>query len=192
MGNRKGRKNWWKTKWAAWGEAIMLLVIGALFSYLKATAGIPVLVALLFIGILLIWKAYSNASILVPSIVGVFCIVCLSIWHTYNVVAPMSRNIPSHQNTPTTTKQDIRTFLESVNPEILRKIDRGQQHIHISMSIPKEVTLLALAEHSDFGKFLAIKKDLGDASDPNEWINEVNDQSWRVVYLLCPKDALIK
>jgi hypothetical protein len=53
---------WYETKLVACGEAFMLMAIGAVFSYLKPTYGIPVLVALFFIGVLLIWRAYSEAS----------------------------------------------------------------------------------------------------------------------------------
>ena len=34
------------------------------------------------------------------------------------------------------TKQEIRSFLESVNPVILQKIDDGQKEICVSLSVP--------------------------------------------------------
>ena len=82
MAKNKTQK-WWETKPVAYGEALMLVVIGAIFSYLKLNYGMPSLIALFCIGILLIWKAYKKESILIPVVLILFCILCLTIWQSY-------------------------------------------------------------------------------------------------------------
>jgi hypothetical protein len=106
-------------------------------------------------------------------------------------------NKPTVQNAKTDTKQDIRFLLESINPEILQKIDTKQKEIRILISIPNEVELKGLSKRPDFNKFLSFKQcQCGDIKDSNSYvknyINELNDDSWRVGYCLYPKDALIK
>jgi hypothetical protein len=50
----------WKTKRASWGEAIVLVVIGSIFTYLKWFIGAPILAILFIIGVYLIWSAYHE------------------------------------------------------------------------------------------------------------------------------------
>jgi hypothetical protein len=89
------------------------------------------------------------------------------------------------------TKQDIRTFLESINPEILRKVDTGQKEIHVLISIPKQMKLSDLSERSDFSKFLFFKRS-GDVSLGGGQINELNQNGAMDGYYLYPKDTLVK
>jgi len=93
------------------------------------------------------------------------------------------------------TKHDIRTFLESINPVILQKIDTGQKEIHVLISIPKQMKLSDLSERSDFSKFLSFKRS-GDVSlgggQINGFINELNQNGAMDGYYLYPKDALVK
>ncbi len=56
------------------------------------------------------------------------------------------------------TKQEIRTLLESINPEILRCIDKRQKQLHVMMSIPTQMNLLALSKGQGFEKYISIEK----------------------------------
>ncbi len=97
----------------------------------------------------------------------------------------------------TDTKQDIRTFLEDINSEILQKVDAGQKRILISVSIPKQIELLGLSkQHLDFSNYLSFRQ-IGPNDDINEAdltnrIDEKNDYGWKQACFLFPKDALKK
>lgn len=58
-----GMPKWWESKQAAWGAALMLLVIGGAFTYLKPSIGIPVLGILFVIGVILVTRAYFIAKV---------------------------------------------------------------------------------------------------------------------------------
>lgn len=95
-------------------------------------------------------------------------------------------------------KQEIRTLLESINPEILSKIDKGRAKILVPISPTKLVKLTNLSENPNFNKYLSVeqftrKDDFNDFKDPNILV-DVNDFDWfwNNTYYLCPKDALIK
>jgi len=75
---------WLETKSAAYGEAVMLLIGGAVFSYLQPTMGIPILVGLFCIGCFLIWKAYSKQSIGIPVLMIVSYVLFSLAWQTYS------------------------------------------------------------------------------------------------------------
>ena len=96
------------------------------------------------------------------------------------------------------TKQEIRTLLESINPEILRRIYAGQKKILTTLSTPNEVKLSNLSERPDFEKYLSFKQinnekdDFNDFEDPNIFIEGDKYFSWEQAYYHYPKDALIK
>ena len=71
---------WWETKPFAYGETVIFILIGVVFSYLKPVIGFPFLVGLFSVGCLLIWKAYSNQSVGIPILVNILCVGCLFIW----------------------------------------------------------------------------------------------------------------
>jgi hypothetical protein len=82
------------------------------------------------------------------------------------------------------TKQEIRNFLESINPKILEMVNNGQKEILLSINIPNEVELIRLSKLPDFDKFLLFEKyGFGDYM--------LNCTPF-VGYRLYPKDALIK
>jgi hypothetical protein len=95
------------------------------------------------------------------------------------------------------TKQEIRTFLESINPEILQRIDLGQKKILVCISTQDTVKLSNLSERVDFDKYLSVKQitfedDSNDLGDPN--ISIENDEYLWVNngHYLYPQDALRK
>lgn len=50
----------WRSKQTAFGEAFVLLAVGGLAAYLKPAIGVPVLLALLVLGVWLIWRSYRQ------------------------------------------------------------------------------------------------------------------------------------
>ena len=107
------------------------------------------------------------------------------------------------------TKQAIRSFLESVNPVILKKVDAGQKEIHVLISAVKETKLSELSELSDFNKYLSFKQLHTTMQGPNydgndadiikavkstlgDFIPELKQYGFVQGYSLYPQDALIK
>ena len=52
----------WRSKQTAYGEAIVLLALGGLATYVAPVIGIPVLLALLSFGVYLVWRSYRRAA----------------------------------------------------------------------------------------------------------------------------------
>ncbi len=103
--SKKESPEWWETKWAAYFEVGMSIVIGGAFSYLKPTIGIPVLVILFCISCLSLWKAYSRESITIPSLLVVLCGIVVSVGQSYlieskqlNFATPDALSSPLLQN----------------------------------------------------------------------------------------------
>ena len=98
-------------------------------------------------------------------------------------------------NVKPVTKQEIRAFLESINTEILQRIDGRQKEMHVLMSDSKRAKLIELSERPDFNKFLDIKKSgahcIGGAPESG-FIKEFGENGAMVGCYLYPKDALIK
>ena len=136
--------------------------------------------------------AYSQTRLLVVIGAIVFCSACLFVY----------------KNLQINTKQYIRTFLKSVNPEILQKIDMGQKEIYVFISPAVEVKLNDLSKLLGFNKFLSFNKVqrtfIGayyDGNDPEiieaskkllaGFIPQVNESGFVQGYCLYPKDALV-
>lgn len=101
----------------------------------------------------------------------------------------------------TDTKQDIRTFLESISPQILVKINAKEKKIGAWLGPINEGKLLTLAERAEFKNFLSFKKGsnvwtvTGAGTGGEEHyglIRGVRESGTLVDYYLYPKDALIK
>ena len=93
------------------------------------------------------------------------------------------------------TRKEIRTLLESVNPEILKRIDEGQKEIPVRFNTIAQVKLSELSNHQDFYRFLDFKKTGSIVSGANytgSFIGEPNEISFTECYYLYPKDALIR
>ena len=92
------------------------------------------------------------------------------------------------------TKQEIRVFLESINPEILRKIDIRQKEIPILIGAVKQVKLSNLSERPDFKNFLSFTRGYGSVvgGGSNGYIDELGESGMKSRYILCPKDALVQ
>lgn len=71
------------TKPAAYSEAIFLLAVGGIFSYLKPAYGIPTLIVLFCISALLLWKAYKRVPIWFPIILVIFCTIGVLVSQNY-------------------------------------------------------------------------------------------------------------
>ncbi len=94
-------------------------------------------------------------------------------------------------------KQEIRTCLESINPEILQRIDAGRKKILVCISMQDAVKLSNLSERVDFDKYLSFRQatlegDFNGLEDPNIFIENVKYMWVSNGHYLYPKDALIK
>ena len=104
------------------------------------------------------WKYPRKESIvkklvwIIPlSIFGVALIVSLAIVAPYKICKDQKQEIErlkseltaqkqsSNPDIKPVTQQEIRTFLEIINPQILQEIDNGQNHLHVLVSIPKQM-----------------------------------------------------
>jgi hypothetical protein len=96
------------------------------------------------------------------------------------------------QNTPSQkakdAKQDIRSFFESIDPNILKKIDAGQKEFHISITDSEQTKLLNLSKYPDFDKFLSFEQIEGVIT----FVGGKNRTGVGGEYVFSPKDALIK
>lgn len=105
-------------------------------------------------------------------------------------------NDEGDKNLKPITKQEIRTFLESIHPEILRRIDHDYAKILTTLSVPNQVKLTNLSERPDFEKYMSFKQinndtdDFNDFDDPNVFIEGDEYFNWIQAHYLYPKDAL--
>jgi len=60
------------------------------------------------------------------------------------------------------TKQDIRTLLESVNPEILKQIDFGKPEIKVEIGQIHFLKLVSLSDRTSFSKYMSYEHDGND------------------------------
>ncbi len=95
-----------------------------------------------------------------------------------------------------TSKQDIRSFLESINPEILKKIDVGQKEIRIFIGKPNAMKLVDFSTYPNFYKFLFFQQS-DDKTFPDlpkdGFINQLDaNEVWLYGYYLYPRDAIKK
>ena len=94
------------------------------------------------------------------------------------------------------TKQEIRTLIETISPQILQEIDRKQEEaLHIFMSIPTFIKVQSLSEQPDFSKYLSVEKSgkrcIGGQPEAGV-IKEAGANGYMDGYYFHPKDALIK
>ena len=95
------------------------------------------------------------------------------------------------------TKQEIRTCLESINPEILQRVDAGRKKILVCINTQDVVRLSNLSERVDFDKYLSFRQvtledNLNELEDPNIYI-EKGEYIWvNNGHYLYPKDALMR
>jgi len=82
-----------------------------------------------------------------------------------------------------TTKQKIRTFIESINADFLPMIDKGEPNIPIKLSETKRQELEELAKRIDFNEFLSYR-------EGNEAVVSVQEKRFLMRYYFYPKDAL--
>ena len=91
-------------------------------------------------------------------------------------------------------KQEIRTFLERVDPEVLKLVDAGQPEIKVMLSTVSESRLYSLAERQGFNKYMAARRtatwSLGSDNKFPGFINELGAAGAMSGYALYPKDAL--
>lgn len=113
-----------------------------------------------------------------------------------STLAIVQKQIPNTDtiNTKPVTKQELRTFLEDINREILQGID-SRKDMHVLMGIPTQIRLIELSKRPDFDKFLYIQKSgahcIGNMPEVG-LIKEVGETGYMDGYYLVPKDALIK
>jgi hypothetical protein len=94
------------------------------------------------------------------------------------------------------TKQDIRTILESVNPEILRQIDAGSPSVKVLISSMHRTKLAMLSDRPSFSKYLSFGAPdavvVGARNILGGYLNDIGDESDQNAMMLLPKDALKK
>jgi hypothetical protein len=98
-------------------------------------------------------------------------------------------------NAKPVTKQEIRSFLESINPEILKRIDEGQTEIHIAICSYKCKDLKDLSKRLDFDNYLRYKP-TGDVcmgcDRLKDYILDLERCGQKDGHYFYPKDALRK
>lgn len=126
-----------------------------------------------------------------------FCLFVISFLVATFLVAPFL-HYRDNVVIPMNTKQGLRTFLESVNPEILQRIDKGGTEILTILSASSHVKLVNLSEQPDFNNYLSFKhigdeeNDFNDFEDPNVFVEGDKMHIWTQAYYFYPKDALVK
>jgi hypothetical protein len=114
----------------------------------------------------------------------------------YNINKEQEKKITDLQKQLFDSKQDIRTFLESIHPEILQMVDEGQKEICVGLGDLKQTELADLYERPDFGRFLLFRKCEGSYNyvEPGETMIIELGQGLRYVvkYYFYPKKALIE
>jgi len=93
------------------------------------------------------------------------------------------------------TKQEVRSFLESLNPKILKLVDAGKSEIHVMIGTVNQVKLSTLSERQDFKKYLSLTQTGntilgGNSNQIGDFINEENQNGTMNGFILYPKDAL--
>lgn len=91
-------------------------------------------------------------------------------------------------------KQELRTLLESISPEVLQSIDTGQKEIPVQLGITTQVKLSELLKHPDCDNYLSFKKGGGTTmggAGRSGFITEPGE-SLTCCCWLYPKDAIIK
>ena len=185
---------------------------GGVFSYISGIC------AFISAGLFLLKKHYQHKWKRWEQIImrTAFCLFVISFIIATFLVAPflkdksnkqeiseLKRDLTAPKQT-LNTKQDIRNFLEAVNPEILQRIDAGQTLIPIRLSFTAEERLKKLSKQPDFNKFLILEKRVMKKEDIDTFfikaigtglIKELNKSGpayyWADYYLL-PRNALIK
>jgi len=124
-----------------------------------------------------------------------FYLFAISFFIVTFIIAPFLQ-YHERETIATISKQDIRSFLESINPEILQKIDAEQKEIHIFISQPKQMKLVDLSTYPNFYNFLSFQRigyDITSSDDHMDgFINELGQNNEMYGYYLYPRDALKK
>ena len=94
-------------------------------------------------------------------------------------------------------KQEIRTVLESISPEILQRIDSRQTEIGVWLGITEQVKLNSISERLGCEQYLTFKKTkyiwiMTSGKHKLNFIVPANAVGMLTGYYLYPKDALIK
>src|SRR5665213_1170471 len=112
--------------------------------------------------------------------------------------APVTQvnNFAQTPTSPQNTKQDLRTFLESLNPEILKDIDSGQSEIEVFIGTVSQMKLSNFSERQNFKSYLSFKQTSnilqGSSNKIGNSLNEVGEEGVMTGFILYPKDALKK
>jgi hypothetical protein len=94
-------------------------------------------------------------------------------------------------------KQEIRTLLETINPEILRRVDLGSNRINVMIGQIHATQLASLSSQERFSKYLEFKQTGGTMMASHnvrlgDYLNDETESSMMVGHTLYPKDALKK
>jgi hypothetical protein len=95
------------------------------------------------------------------------------------------------------TKQSIRSFLESLRPDILAKVDARAKQIGVWLGSVSQTKLTMLSERPGFDTFLSFKSTaniwmtVGEAQ-MGDFIKPPGENGTLTGYYLYPKDALLK
>jgi hypothetical protein len=95
------------------------------------------------------------------------------------------------------TKQAIRSFLESLRPDVLAKVDAGEKQIGVWLGSVNQTKLSTLSERPWFDSFLSFKKTkqmwiiMGEAQ-MGDFIRPTGEDGTLIGHYLYPKDSLIR
>ncbi len=145
------------------------------------------------------WGAtVNNALWIVPLCIFPVLLFIGFIVTPYKMDKERKREIDDLQKQLYGAKQEIRTFLESINPKILQKVDEGQKEICAGIGALKQMELAELSKRQGFGNLLLFRKgsNLGYLHTANgkfgPLILELGQMGILEEYYFYPKDALIK
>jgi hypothetical protein len=123
------------------------------------------------------WKSWEEIVMKIA-----FCLFLLSFLIAAIFVAPFIKDEKKKTiSNKGDIKQQIRAFLEALNPEILQRIDTGRKEIEIELLAREIHILMRLSEHLDFDKFLRFEETGGTV---------YRERGRLTIYRIYPKDAL--
>jgi len=89
-------------------------------------------------------------------------------------------------------KQQIRTLMESINPNVLGRIDAGQTQIPVLIGAINQAKLAEISQRGGFGAYLSFRKvgtTAGGQTFVSGFLND-DDVGMRQGFILMPKDAI--
>lgn len=119
----------------------------------------------------------------------------LSILLAFILISTILTSYSMHGNIHN-TKQDIRSFFESINPEILHRVDTSRDEIPVLLGSQDQLKLSELSKRSDFDSYLSARKGkdgvIVDGRPTTNELRRMGQTGYMDRYYFYPKDALAK